>query len=143
MSLTFEWDENKASENLSKHAVSFPEAVTVFEDSVSRTIPDPLRSSEEDRFVIAGVSELQRTLVVVHTYRENVVRISARVKRRHVREMTMKKEQTEEVAKMLDEYDFSQGVRGNTPRGRTSPDPTPTWRRSFPIPTPSTRRFAR
>ncbi len=75
MSLTFEWDENKAAENLSKHAVSFPEAVTVFGDSLSRTIPDPLHSDEEDRFVILGVSELQRMLVVVHTYRGNVVRI--------------------------------------------------------------------
>ncbi|HEU4593668.1 MAG TPA: BrnT family toxin [Pyrinomonadaceae bacterium] len=75
MGLTFEWDENKAAENLSKHAVSFSEAVSVFEDSLSRTIPDPLHSSEEDRFVIVGISELQRTLVVVHTYRDNVVRI--------------------------------------------------------------------
>lgn len=75
MSLLFEWDEEKAAENLSKHGVSFTEASTVFEDPLSRTIPDPLHSDEEDRFVILGVSNLQHTLVVVHTYREDTIRI--------------------------------------------------------------------
>ena len=75
MGLTFEWDEEKAAENLSKHGVSFSEASTIFEDQLSRTIPDPLHSDEEDRFVILGVSNQQRTLVVVHTYRDDTVRI--------------------------------------------------------------------
>ena len=75
MSLEFEWDEEKAAESLSKHQVSFTEASTVFEDSLSRTIPDPLHSDEEDRFVILGMSSLQRLLVVVHTYRDDRVRI--------------------------------------------------------------------
>jgi uncharacterized DUF497 family protein len=30
MSFTFEWDEEKAAENLTKHGVSFSEASTVF-----------------------------------------------------------------------------------------------------------------
>ena len=40
MSFTFEWDEQKASENLTKHGVSFSEASTVFADPLSRTISD-------------------------------------------------------------------------------------------------------
>jgi len=75
MSFTFEWDEEKAGENLTKHGVSFSEASTVFADPLSRTIPDPLHSQEEDRFVVLGQSGLQQTLVVVHTYRGEVIRI--------------------------------------------------------------------
>ena len=52
MGLTFEWDKNKAKQNLKKHGVSFEEAATVFGDPLSRTIADPLHSEVEDRFVI-------------------------------------------------------------------------------------------
>ncbi len=75
MSFTFEWDEEKAVENLTKHRVSFSEASTVFADPLSRTILDPLHSEEEERLVILGQSGLQHTLVVVHTYRGEVIRI--------------------------------------------------------------------
>jgi uncharacterized DUF497 family protein len=79
MSLSFEWDEEKASANLAKHGVSFSEASTVFGDPLSRTIPDPLHSDEEERFVVLGESASGRTLVVVHTHRgENIRIISAR-----------------------------------------------------------------
>ena len=79
MSLTFEWDEEKASDNLTKHGVSFAEASTVFADPLSRTIPDPLHSEEEERFVILGESAAGHTLVVVHTHwEENIRIISAR-----------------------------------------------------------------
>jgi uncharacterized protein len=80
MSMTFEWDEGKASENLTKHGVSFAEASTVFADPLSRTIPDPLHSAEEDRFVILGESASGRALVVVHTHWEENVRIYQRAK---------------------------------------------------------------
>jgi len=75
MSFTFEWDDKKAAENLTKHGVSFSEASTVFADPLSRTILDPLHSEEEERLVILGQSGLQHTLVVVHTYRGEVIRI--------------------------------------------------------------------
>ena len=56
MALRFGWDENKAEANLQKHGVSFEEATTVFGDSLSITINDPLHSIGEDRFVIIGYS---------------------------------------------------------------------------------------
>jgi len=59
-SFTFEWDEEKLL-NLTKHGVSFSEASTVFADLLSRTIPDPLHSEEEDRFVFLGQSGWQHT----------------------------------------------------------------------------------
>jgi uncharacterized DUF497 family protein len=75
MSLSFEWDEGKASANLAKHGVSFSEASTVFADSLSRTIPDPLHSHDEERFIIVGESAAGRTLVVVHSHRGEDIRI--------------------------------------------------------------------
>ena len=80
MSLTFEWDEEKAKRNVRKHKVSFEEASTVFADPLSLTIPDPLHSEEEDRFVTMGMSIKGRLLVVVHTERGDIIRIiSARL----------------------------------------------------------------
>jgi hypothetical protein len=37
----FEWDLEKAEENLRKHGVAFTEAMTVFGDPLEVTIPDP------------------------------------------------------------------------------------------------------
>jgi len=39
--MRFEWDEKKASQNFLKHNVSFEEVVTVFNDPLSETFPDP------------------------------------------------------------------------------------------------------
>src|SRR5262245_43322897 len=75
MSLGFEWDDKKAKQNLKKHKVSFEEASTVFGDPLSRTIPDPLHSEEEDRYVILGESHRRRLLVVVFTERRDKIRI--------------------------------------------------------------------
>ena len=79
MGLTFEWDPIKASRNLRKHGVAFEEASTVFGDLLSLTICDPDSSTEEVRFVSIGQSHTGSLLVVVHTEREDHVRlISAR-----------------------------------------------------------------
>jgi len=76
----FEWDPEKAGNNLLKHAVSFEEAASVFFDPLSVTISDPAHSLDENRNVILGHSLLQRLLVVVHVDRGDKIRIiSARV----------------------------------------------------------------
>ncbi len=75
MGLTFEWDVQKARQNLKKHNISFEEASTVFGDTLSRTIEDPLHSEDEDRYVIIGQSARERLLVVVHTIRGDRIRI--------------------------------------------------------------------
>jgi len=86
MPLTFEWDEKKAKQNIKKHKVSFEEAATVLADPLSLTIPDPLHSEEEDRFVTMGTSIRGRLLVVVHTERGDAIRIiSARLATRRER----------------------------------------------------------
>jgi uncharacterized protein len=79
MPLSFEWDENKAKSNVTKHGVSFDEASTVFGDALSLTIPDPAHSQVEGRFIIVGQSYRGKLLVVVHTERgDNIRIISAR-----------------------------------------------------------------
>jgi len=76
----FEWDSEKAETNLIKHGISFEEAATVFYDLLSLTVPDPVHSDEENRFIITGFSDKQRQLVVVHTDRGDKIRIiSARL----------------------------------------------------------------
>jgi uncharacterized protein len=86
--LIFEWSPTKAASNRRKHGVTFREALSVFGDPLSRTIPDPDHSEDEERFIALGVSSLQRLLVVVHTERRDRIRIiSARRATRHEREI--------------------------------------------------------
>ena len=75
--ITFEWDNDKNRSNKKKHNVSFEEAETVFYDDNARLIPDPDHSEDEDRFILLGLSNKMRMLVVVHTYRESeeIIRI--------------------------------------------------------------------
>ncbi len=68
--MQFEWDSNKAVENLAKHDVSFDESSTVFGDPLAATIDDPVHSVDEFRFITIGYSRNQRLIVVVHTERE-------------------------------------------------------------------------
>ena len=73
--MRFEWDENKATSNLTKHGVSFEEVVTVFGDPLSDTAPDPDHSLEEHRFIIVGSTESGKIVVVAHTDDGETVRI--------------------------------------------------------------------
>jgi uncharacterized DUF497 family protein len=73
--MKFEWDENKAAGNLVKHGVSFEEAATVFGDPLSDTFNDPSHSAEQRRFIIIGMSERGRMLIVSHTDDGETIRI--------------------------------------------------------------------
>jgi len=75
MPLLFEWDKVKARTNLEKHGITFDEASTAFEDPLSLTIPDPLHSENENRFVLIGYAYRGSLIVVVHTERGDSVRI--------------------------------------------------------------------
>ncbi|MGH7286020.1 MAG: BrnT family toxin [Polyangiaceae bacterium] len=73
----FEWDPKKAAANVAKHAVTFEEAATVFDDPRAIDAPDKY---EPDRFVIIGRSARDRVLFVVHAVRshERIRIVSAR-----------------------------------------------------------------
>jgi uncharacterized protein len=77
MPIRFDWDFQKARQNLRKHHVSFEEASTVFVDQNARLTHDLEHSDEEDRFVLLGFSDHFRLLVVCHAYKESdrIIRI--------------------------------------------------------------------
>lgn len=84
--LEFEWHPDKGAENLRKHGLSFDEAVTAFADPLSLTIEDPDHSKDEERYLLLGISQAGRLLVVAHTERQHRVRlISARLATRRER----------------------------------------------------------
>jgi len=84
--IAFEWDRKKDSANRRKHDAGFTEATTVFDDPLSITIPDPDHASDEESFVIIGLSSQRNPLVVVHTIRGERIRlISARLATKHER----------------------------------------------------------
>ncbi len=77
MDIAFVWDENKNKNNKRKHKISFEEAKSVFYDEYARMIYDTVHSGDEDRFVILGMSDRVRILIVCHCFRESdqVIRI--------------------------------------------------------------------
>ena len=75
MALRFLWDPRKAGSNERKHGVGFQEATTVFDDSLSVTIPDPAHSVDEQRFLVLGLSIRRRLLVVAHSELGESIRI--------------------------------------------------------------------
>lgn len=86
MALGFSWDPRKAAKNARKHKVNFEEAVTAFEDLLSFTVPDPDHSIEESHFILLGLSNTNRLLVVAHVERGDDIRIiSARLATRRER----------------------------------------------------------
>lgn len=81
----FEWDGDKAVENLAKHGVSFEEASTVFADLRALYLDD---GSGAGRLVAIGLSTAARCLYVVHVERGVRDRIiSARLATRAEREL--------------------------------------------------------
>ena len=86
--MQYHWDSTKAAGNLSKHGVSFQEAVTVFDDPLFVIFADPDHSVREKRFIIMGESGRKRLLVVAYTERPNEIRIiNARKATPHEREV--------------------------------------------------------
>lgn len=82
--MEYEWDEDKAASNQSKHRIDFADAVSVFADDAAITIVD--EHPDEERFVTIGMDAFGRILVVVYTWREQRIRlISARKATRHER----------------------------------------------------------
>ena len=82
--IAFEWDRRTDVANLRKPGVGLGEASPVFDDPLSITIPDPDHGSDEDRFVIVGMSDKRSLLIVVHTIRGERIRlISARPATKH------------------------------------------------------------
>ena len=75
--IVFKYNKQKSDLNYKKHKVSFEEAKSVFYDDFTVEFFDEEHSDDEDRFILLGMSEKYRILVVCHYYRESdsVIRI--------------------------------------------------------------------
>ena len=75
--ITFEWDPAKAAANLKKHQVSFEEARSVFFDEFAIQYFDEAHSTNEERFLMLGMSSGAKLLIVCHCEREQgeIIRI--------------------------------------------------------------------
>lgn len=72
------WDPKKAVSNSRKHGVCFSDVEAVLFDPHAVSMQD-LGSIDEPRFVGIGADNIGRILVVIYTYRGDVIRlISAR-----------------------------------------------------------------
>jgi hypothetical protein len=71
--VNYSWDIKKAESNLKKHAIDFADAVSIFTDDFAITIEDNYPG--ERRFMTLGQDLLGRILVVVYTWRGDIIRI--------------------------------------------------------------------
>ena len=70
----FEWDDQKAADNFTKHGISFEAARDVFKDPFAIERLDDREDYGENRFVIVGMVE-ERLLFVAYTLRGETIRI--------------------------------------------------------------------
>jgi uncharacterized DUF497 family protein len=75
--INFSWDDRKNEANKKKHGVSIDEAKTVFYNENAIRYFDPEHSADEDRFLMVGVSQKLRILIVCHYFvkEDSVIRI--------------------------------------------------------------------
>ena len=73
--IDFEWDDKKSKINITKHGITFEEAISVFYDEEAIEFYDEEHSEWEDRFLMLGLSNKLNLLLVCHCHREPKGRI--------------------------------------------------------------------
>lgn len=68
--IVFAWDDKKENSNIKKHGITFNEAQSVFFDDNALQFWDDDHSEVEERFLMLGLSNRLRILLIVHCYRE-------------------------------------------------------------------------
>jgi uncharacterized protein len=66
----FEWDPQKARQNVSKHGIAFERATTIFLDPRALSEFDEEHSQTENRWITMGLDRAGTLLVVCHDYRD-------------------------------------------------------------------------
>jgi uncharacterized DUF497 family protein len=61
-----EWSSAKSRANERKHGISFEEAQSMFYDDFARQFFDEEHSQTEERFIMLGMSNRSRVLIVCH-----------------------------------------------------------------------------
>lgn len=91
--MKFEWDINKAAENIKNHGVGFEEAIEAFYDPKAVFGADKEHSEAEERFYVIGFSS-RRLLFVI--YAERLESDTIRIITARKAEAKYKREYTEE-----------------------------------------------
>ncbi|QCS48598.1 BrnT family toxin [Picosynechococcus sp. PCC 11901] len=71
--MKYEWDPTKRLTNLRKHGIDFIDVPAIFEGQII-TVEDTRYDYGEQRFVTFGLLQ-GRVMAIVHTERENLIRI--------------------------------------------------------------------
>jgi uncharacterized DUF497 family protein len=69
--IKFEWDALKATSNKKKHGISFEEAQSVFYDDFGIQFFVNANSDLEDRFLLLGLSNHSRVLLICNCEKES------------------------------------------------------------------------
>lgn len=69
--IKFEWDDSKAMSNKIKHGVTFEEAQSVFYDDFGIQFFDNENSASEERFLLLGLSNNSRVLLICNCEKES------------------------------------------------------------------------
>ena len=73
---SFSWDDKKNNANQKKHNISFEEAKTVFYDENAIDFYDTEHSTNEDRYLLLGLSNKLHILLISYTLEsEHIIRI--------------------------------------------------------------------
>ena len=93
--MEFEWNLGKEAGNISKHHVSFTEAVETFSDPSGFALRDDKHSTDdEERFYWVGKTAKGRILTTRYTKRENKIRIIGSAEWREFRNFYHEKTKT-------------------------------------------------
>lgn len=71
----FDWDEGNKQKNWEKHQVDYTECEQVFFNKPLLISEDTTHSYQEQRYSVLGQSDINRTLFLVFTVRNNKIRI--------------------------------------------------------------------
>ena len=132
--LEFEWDDEKAANNLAKHGVAFPDARRLFDDIHALHYSDRSMHYEEERFIGIGIVN-GLVLTVVYTERGDRIRlISARKRRAMSRKHMTKHAGTEsdwDRLRTMSDAEAEAGAladKDNPPLSTDRPGPAPVAR---------------
>lgn len=73
--MKFQWDEGNRHKSITKHAITVPEAESIFGDPDKKIFYNHKHSSEELRYICIGKSSLERVLYCSFILRKSLIRI--------------------------------------------------------------------
>lgn len=73
--LEFDWDKGNLDKNWEKHRVNYRECEEIFLNKSIKFFPDPKHSEKERRLVAYGITNKERKLTLIFTYRNHKIRV--------------------------------------------------------------------